>query len=336
VVPMISGRGLGHTGGTLDKLEAIPGFRVDLSTNQFRGQLRRLGVSMIGQTERLAPADRRLYALRDVTGTVESIPLIASSIMSKKLAEGIDALVLDVKFGLGAFMKTDTQARELARTLVAIGRAAGKKVTAFLTDMNQPLGRFVGNALEVREAIAQLGGAGEPAPDVRELVLRLSGEMLVLAGAAEDLAAAQQKMEQAIASGEALERLAAMVEAQGGDPRAVLEPSQALPAAPGRLDVMAPRGGVVRSIDAEAVGWAALVLGAGRTRKEDPVDPAVGVELFAKIGDPIEAGAPLAALHHRNERGLEDARQRLAGAYLIGDDMDTMPARRSLVLEVLR
>lgn len=349
VVPMISGRGLGHTGGTLDKLEAIPGFRVDLSVERFRAQLGRIGVAMIGQTEHLAPADRRLYALRDVTGTVESIPLIASSIMSKKLASGIDALVLDVKVGSGAFMKTRERARELAATMCAIGRAAGKRVTAFLTDMDQPLGRWIGNAHEVREAIAQLRGQG--APDVRELVLGLTAEMLVLAHLADDTAAARQRLERAIADGSALARFAAMVEAQGGSARAVLE--EELPMAPDHLDVVwspkdgaGPGGGVVEAIDAEAIGMAALALGAGRLRKEDAIDPAVGLWLHKKVGESVEPGEPLVRIDYRGGHGsghggghgVEEARRRILGAYRVGRPTGSggPKAPSDLIFEVMR
>jgi pyrimidine-nucleoside phosphorylase len=338
VVPMISGRGLGHTGGTLDKLEAIPGLRVDLSVERFRAQLSRIGVAMIGQTERLAPADRRMYALRDVTGTVESIPLIASSIMSKKLASGLDALVLDVKVGSGAFMKTRERARELAATMCAIGRAAGKRVTAFLTDMDQPLGRWIGNAHEVREAIAQLRGQG--APDVRELVLALTAEMLVLARLVDDAAAARQRLERAIADGSALERFAAMVEAQGGSARAVLE--EELPMAPDHLEVVAdPNGvaGVVQFIDAEAIGMAALALGAGRMRKEDTIDPAVGLWLHKKVGETVAPGEPFVRIDHRGGRGVEEARRRILGAYRVGPPTAGGVSKAppgELILEVMR
>ena len=344
VVPMISGRGLGHTGGTLDKLEAIPGFRVDLPVEKFKAQLRAIGVCMIGQTERLAPADRRLYALRDVTGTVESVPLIASSIMSKKLAEGIDALVLDVKVGSGAFMKPLDDARTLAKTLIAIGRAAGKRVTAFLTDMDQPLGRFVGNALEVREAIAQLRPDGERAsPDVRELVHALTAEMIVMAGQAPNLDAARVLLESSIASGAALERFAQMVEAQGGDPRVIRDPAH-LHVAPGRAHHLFAEGGEpseVVAIDAEQVGLAALSLGAGRARKEDVVDPAVGLELLKKVGDDVSPGEPLVVIHHRDGRGLEDAHRRLAAAYrttpiAMATTGKLRIVRTSLIKEVLR
>ncbi len=332
VVPMISGRGLGHTGGTLDKLEAIPGFRVDLPVEKFRAQLRTLGCCLIGQTERLAPADRKLYALRDVTATVESIPLIASSIMSKKLAEGIDALVLDVKVGSGAFMRTVEDARALARTLCAIGRGAGKRVTAFLTDMDQPLGRRVGNALEVTEAILTLQNRGEP--DVREITLRLAAEMVVLARLASDETAARMKLAKALDTGAALERFAAVAEAQGGDPRAILDGK--LPEVATASTVIAARAGFVEAIDAREIGLAALALGAGRTRKEDAIDPAVGLELLRKVGEPVGRGEPIAALHHRDGRGLDEARRRVERAYRIGEAPPSRKGERPLVIEVMR
>ncbi len=332
MVPMISGRGLGHTGGTLDKLEAIPGFRVDLTVGRFRAQLSKLGCALIGQTERLCPADRKLYALRDVTGTVESIPLIASSIMSKKLAEGIDALVLDVKVGSGAFMKTLDRARELARTLVAIGNGAGKRTTAVLTDMDQPLGRRVGNAIEVVEAILTLQGRGEP--DVREVTMSLGVEMMLLAGLADDAAGARARLQKAIDSGAALERFAAIVEAQGGDRRAILE--QRLPTVPTSSVVIAARAGRVQAIQAEEIGLAALALGAGRAKKEDAIDPAVGIELLRKVGDEVGRGEPIAALHHRDDRGLEEARRRVERAYRIGDEPAKPKGERPLVIEVLK
>ncbi len=283
-VPMVSGRGLGHTGGTLDKLEAIPGFRVDLPVERFVAQVGRLGVALIGQTARIAPADRRLYALRDVTATVESIPLIASSIMSKKLAEGIDALVLDVKVGRGAFMKTRAGARELAAALIGIGRGFGKRVTALLTAMDQPLGLAVGNALEVVEAIELLRGGG-PA-DLRELTVELTAEMLLLAGVAAELPEARAAVAAAIADGRGLARFREIVIAQEGDPRAIDDPSR-LPRAPRVIPVPAPAAGVVEAVDAEAIGLAAMALGAGRARVEDRIDPAVGVVLRRKVGERV-------------------------------------------------
>ena len=315
-VPMVSGRGLGHTGGTLDKLEAIPGFRVDLPVERFVELVRDLGLSLIGQTARIAPADRKLYALRDVTATVESIPLIAGSIMSKKLAEGIDALVLDVKVGRGAFMKTLPEARRLAETLAGIGRGFGKRVTALLTAMDQPLGLAVGNALEVVESIELLRGGG-PA-DLRELTVALTAEMVLLAGLQPDLAGARAAVERAIADGSGLARLRAVVAAQGGDPRAIDDPSR-LPRAAEVLPVAAPADGVVEALDAEAVGLCAMALGAGRARTEDRVDPAVGVVLARKVGDRVTRGEPLCHVH-RNAGGAPQAEvvARLLGAYRIG------------------
>ncbi len=328
-VPMISGRGLGHTGGTLDKLEAIPGFRVDLPVERFRALVGEVGACLVGQTERLAPADRKLYALRDVTATIESIPLIAASIMSKKLAEGIDALVLDVKVGSGAFMKRVEDARALARTLAEIGRGMGKKVTALLTAMDQPLGRAVGNALEVAEVIELLGGGG-PA-DLRELTVELTAEMLVLGGAARDLAAARGSVSRAIADGRGLAKLEQIVAAQGGDASAVRDPAR-LPRAPRTYDVAAPATGFVEAIDAEAIGLAAVALGAGRARLEDRIDPAVGIVVHRKLGDRVERGEPLCTVHE-GDRGEPRDRiaARLGGAWRIGPAAAT--AARPLVVE---
>jgi len=293
-VPMISGRGLGHTGGTLDKLEAIPGFRVDLPADRFRALVREVGACLIGQTARLAPADRKLYALRDVTATVESIPLITASIMSKKLAEGIDGLVLDVKVGAGAFMKTLPDARALAASLAGIGRAMGKKVTALLTAMDEPLGRAVGNALEVVETVELLRGGG-PA-DLKTVTVELTAEMLLLAGVAGELPAARAAVESALRDGRGLAKLSDIVRAQGGDPEAIREPER-LPRAPARYEVPAPAAGFVAGVDGEAVGLAAVALGAGRARVEDRIDPAVGIEVLKKVGDRVERGEPLCRVH---------------------------------------
>jgi pyrimidine-nucleoside phosphorylase/thymidine phosphorylase len=327
-VPMISGRGLGHTGGTLDKLEAIPGFRVDLPGDRFRALVGEVGACLIGQTARLAPADRRLYALRDVTATVESIPLIAASIMSKKLAEGIDGLVLDVKVGSGAFMKRLDDARALARTLAAIGRGMGKKVTALLTRMDEPLGRAVGNALEVVETVELLSGRG-PA-DLREVTVELTAEMLLLGGAAPDLAAARAAVIGAIADGRGLAKLEEIVRAQGGDPAALRDPER-LPRAAGTYEVPALAAGRVQAIDTEAIGLAAVALGAGRARVEDPVDPAVGLLVHKKLGDPVEPGEPLCTVHHgpRSEPRAAIA-ARIAAAYRIGP---AAPAPEPLLIE---
>ena len=315
-VPMISGRGLGHSGGTLDKLEAIAGFRTALSLAEYRDQVARIGCALIGQTPELAPADRRLYALRDVTATVESIPLICGSILSKKLAAGIDALVLDVKFGRGAFMPDLAAARELATTLVRVGRAAGKQVRALLTRMDAPLGRAVGNALEVAEAVAALRGAG-PA-DLMEITRALGVEMLLLGGAAATPAEAEARLGSALASGAALAKFREVVAAQGGDPRVVDDPGR-LPVARSLEPVSAPRAGFVTAVDARAVAFAALRLGAGRARAEDAVDPAVGVAGLVPVGEPVAAGQPLAWLHANDPAGLPEARALLAGAFTVGD-----------------
>jgi len=316
-VPMISGRGLGHTGGTLDKLESIPGFRVDLPVQRFREVVASVGACLIGQTERLAPADRKLYALRDVTATVESIPLISASIMSKKLAEGIDALVLDVKVGSGAFMKRIEQARELARTLCGIGRSFGKRVTALLTGMDQPLGRAVGNALEVAEAVELLRGGGPE--DLRQVTVELTAEMLLLAGVAADPTGARRAVEAAIRDGRGLAKLREIVAAQGGAVAAVDDLSL-LPRAEGALAVPAPEGGVVQAIDAEGLGLAAMALGAGRARVEDRIDPGVGLTVRKKVGDRVEAGEPLCTVHH-GRGGAETPEQvaeRVRRAYQFG------------------
>jgi pyrimidine-nucleoside phosphorylase len=329
-VPMVSGRGLGHTGGTLDKLESIPGFRVDLDLDTFRRQVAELGVCLIGQTARLAPADRRLYALRDVTATVESIPLIASSIMSKKLAEGIDALVLDCKVGAGAFMKSHDRARQLATAIQAIGAAAGRPVTAVLTRMDAPIGAAVGNAVEVAESLAVLHGEG-PA-DTRELTVALGAEMLVLGGVAADREAGAAAIERALDTGTALEVFRRLVAAQGGDPAVCDRPDEVLPRAPHHQVLEAPRAGHLAAIDALEVGMAALVLGAGRRRKDDRVDPGVGVLLRCRVGDRIEAGQPLADVLHAG-RGLEPSLAYLREAFVIADQPAPAEPR---VLEVLR
>jgi pyrimidine-nucleoside phosphorylase len=307
-VPMVSGRGLGHTGGTLDKLESIPGFSTQQSAARFRELVATLGCGLIGQTAEIAPADKRLYALRDVTATVESIPLIASSIMSKKLAEGIDALVLDVKVGNGAFMRTADQARTLAQTMAAIGAHMGKPVVAYLTDMNQPLGHAIGNALEVRETIDILRGCGPS--DVRDLTLVLAEEMLRLGGV--DPARAREALE----SGAALSRFREIVAAQGGDPAAIDDPDR-LPTARHVEPFLSPAGGYLTGIDTRAVGVAAICLGAGRNTKDDVIDPAVGFMMNARLGDFVAAGDPLLFVHHDGV-GVDAARSYLAGAFTFG------------------
>ncbi|MBA4136528.1 MAG: thymidine phosphorylase [Opitutus sp.] len=296
-VPMMSGRGLGHTGGTLDKLEAIPGFRVMLDVPEFRAILQKVGMAMIGQTPQVVPADRKLYSLRDVTGTVECIPLICASIMSKKLAEGIDSLVLDVKFGQGAFMKKKEDALTLARAMVAVGQAAGKPVWAQLTAMNQPLGRCAGHTTEVIESIECLKGRGPD--DLMEVTFALTGHMLVLGGAAKDMAEARTKMDTAIANGRALQKFHEMCVAQGGDPR-VIEDYSILPTANKKIEVRA-RGadasGFVSEVDALRCGHAIMALGGGRAAVTDKVDHAVGIADLIKIGEPVAPGTLLCTLH---------------------------------------
>jgi pyrimidine-nucleoside phosphorylase len=296
-IPMMSGRGLGHTGGTLDKLESIPGFRVNLSLNEMKQALARVGCAMIGQTAEIAPADRKLYALRDVTGTVESIPLISASIMSKKIAEGIDALVLDVKTGKGAFMKTEADSRRLAESLVAIGTASGVRTEAIITRMDAPLGRAVGNALEVIESLEVLNGRG-PA-DLVDLSVALAARMLMLGRVADDPGDAERKVRDAIASGAGLERFRRIIEQQGGDPH-VVEDYGRLPAAPERDVVTAPRTGFLASLDAELIGRASVLLGAGRDRVDDLIDPAVGIMVVAKPGAELREGDAVLELHFRD------------------------------------
>lgn len=315
-VPMISGRGLGHTGGTLDKLESIPGFRVNLSTDEYRAQVARIGVSLIGQTSELAPADKKLYALRDVTGTVECIPLICASILSKKLAEGTQVLVGDVKFGRGAFMKEKAKARELAEALVRVSNAIGMPMRAVLTAMDQPLGRAVGNALEVVESIECLKGRGPG--DIMEVTYALGEQMLVLARAAASPTAARKKLEASITSGTALQKMRDLIAAQGGDAAVVDEPSR-LPRARLRQPLKAARGGFVTDVDAMAVALAALRLGAGRAKAEDSIDHAVGIGELVKVGESVEPGAPLCVIHASDEKALADAQRMLADAIKVGD-----------------
>jgi pyrimidine-nucleoside phosphorylase len=326
-VPMISGRGLGHTGGTLDKLGSIPGFRVDLDVARYRELVTSVGACLIGQTDQLAPADRKLYALRDVTATVESIPLIAASIMSKKLAEGIDGLVLDVKVGAGAFMKDLSSAKELARTMVAIGRSMDKKVVALLTDMEQPLGKTVGNALEVAEAIDVLRGSGPP--DLVEVTLALGVEMLGLADLAHG-APARELLARAIDDGRAFEKLQKIVEAQGGDPASLEDGGKGLPKASLQEALPATAKGFVTALDAELVGRAAVVLGAGRETLDAVVDPAVGLVLAAKMGDAVEVGQPLCTLHANDPKRLAEAKEMLGRAWTLGE---AAPPKRPLVIE---
>jgi pyrimidine-nucleoside phosphorylase len=315
-VPMMSGRGLGHTGGTLDKLESIPGFRTALSLDDLRRSVGAIGCALIGQTSEVAPADRKLYALRDVTGTVESIPLITASIMSKKIAEGIGGLVLDVKYGDGAFMKTEADARRLAHSLVATGELAGVRTEALLTNMDAPLGRAVGNALEIVESIETLKGRG-PA-DLESLSIEFAARMLVLSGVEGDLGRATERVRKALSSGAGVEKLRQIIENQGGDPR-VIDDYSRLPAASDHDRVTAPRDGVVAAMRAEMVGRAAVGLGAGRDRLDAAIDPAVGFTILAPVGTRVKRGDPIVEIHCRNGHGLTEARRLLESAIEIGD-----------------
>jgi pyrimidine-nucleoside phosphorylase len=326
-VPMgkMSGRGLGHTGGTLDKLEAIPGFRIELSHEEFVRIVRDVGCAIIGQTGDLVPADKKLYALRDVTATVDQLSLIASSIMSKKIAGGADAIVLDVKVGDGAFMKTLDDARALARTMIEIGRRAGREVVCELTDMDQPLGRAVGNALEVREAVATVRGEGPP--DFTELVLASCAHLLALSDLGIDRAEGRRRAEAAVADGSAHAAYERWIRAQGGDPS-----EDALEQAPVVVEVDAPASGWVARAGAIAIGRAALHLGAGRRTKEDDVDHAVGIVCLAKRGDHVEQGSPLAEVHARSEESARVALDEVLAAYELADEE---PPTRAIILETL-
>ena len=315
-IAKMSGRGLGHTGGTVDKLEAIPGFRTTLSREEFFTVVRRTGLSLIGQSGELAPADKKLYALRDVTATVDSIPLIAASIMSKKLAAGSAAILLDVKTGSGAFMKTLEDAIELARAMVAIGEGAGRKTAAVITDMDVPLGLAIGNALEVAEAMAVLQGRG-PA-DLREVSLALAADMLRLIGRG-DFGECQRLAEKAIEDGSAFRAFSAMVEAQGGDAACLADASK-LPQASFRREILAAKDGYIAHMDAEAIGEAACLLGAGRETKESAIDHAAGIVLKKKTGEPIKAGEPLACLHANDKAALASAAERYQSAIAIADE----------------
>ena len=326
-VPMMSGRGLGHTGGTLDKLESIPGFRTGLALDELQRAVATIGCALIGQTSEVAPADRTLYALRDVTGTVESIPLITASIMSKKIAEGVGGLVLDVKCGDGAFMKTEADARALAESLVATGELAGVRTEALLTTMDEPLGRAVGNALEIVESIETLKGRGPSA--LEALSVELAARMLVLGGVEPDLPRAEARTRAAIASGAGVEKFRQIIANQGGDPR-VVDDYARLPAAPDRDIIAAPRDGVVTAMRAEAVGRAAVALGAGRDRLDAVIDPAVGFMVVAPVGTRVRKGEPILEIHHRQGRGLAEARALLGPAIELGD---TPAATRPLVLD---
>ncbi len=329
VVPMISGRALGHTGGTLDKLESIPGFRTDLTTAEFREKLAQHRLCFIGQTPEIAPADGKLYSLRDATATVESIPLIASSIMSKKLAAGLDALVLDVKVGSGAFMRRQVDARRLAQAMVTIGRRMDKRVQALLTDMNQPLGFAVGNALEVMEVSQTLQGAGPN--DLTRLSLELAARMIYLGKVTDTIEEARDRAQRRLLDGSGYRKFKEVIEAQGGNSQ-VLDRFDLLPNATGAREIASPRAGFVSAVEAGDIGRASAMMGAGRDTKDDQIDPAVGVILEVKVGDKVEAGAVLCRLYYTKDDRIEEAAQQVEDAFKISAHP---PEERELILEVV-
>jgi pyrimidine-nucleoside phosphorylase len=329
-VPMIAGRGLGHTGGTIDKLESIPGFRTSLSLSEFKRNVADVGVCIASQSETITPADRRLYALRDVTGTVESIPLIASSIMSKKLASGIDGLVLDVKTGSGAFMKEYDNALSLARTMIEIGKRLGKPTVALITDMNQPLGRMVGNATEIAECIETLKGDGPP--DLIELTILLGAYMLMLADIYSDLEAGKKALRRMLKNGEAYERFRGLVKGQGGDV-ASLETLKETAISKKRCEVLCDSDGYVQSIDTFKIGVAANVLGAGRQKLGDRINPSVGIEILAKTGVKVIKDQPLVRVFYANETSCTQARGLIKGAYKISTQKADVPTLIHQIME---
>jgi pyrimidine-nucleoside phosphorylase len=328
-VPMISGRALGHTGGTLDKLESIPGFRTNLTLDEFREQLIQHQLAFIGQTPEIAPADGKLYALRDATATVESIPLIASSVMSKKLAVGLDAIVLDVKVGAGAFMKRQVDARRLAQMMVGIGRRMDKRVQALITDMNQPLGYAIGNALEVMEVSQTLQNAGPT--DLTRLSLELAARMIYLGKVTATLDEARELATRKLLDGSGYRKLKEVIAAQGGNPQ-VLDRFELLPNATGAREISSPRAGYISAIDAQYIGQASSMIGAGRDTKEDTIDPAVGVILEVKVGQKVDAGGVLCRLYYTREDNVEEAAQLVEDAFRISS---TAPESRELILEVV-
>jgi pyrimidine-nucleoside phosphorylase len=329
IVPMISGRALGHTGGTLDKLESIPGFRTDLTVEQFKGLLSQHGLAFIGQTDELAPADGKMYSLRDVTATVESVPLIASSIMSKKLAVGLDALVLDVKVGSGAFMKKQVEARRLAQLMVGIGRRVDKKVIALLTDMSQPLGYAIGNALEVMEVSQTLQNSGPI--DLTRLSLELAARMIFLAKLTPTLDAAREMAQARLLDGSGYRKLKEVIAAQGGDPD-VLDRFDLLPNATGAREIITPRGGYVSAINAEDIGKAVVMIGGGRTTKDSVIDHAVGIILEVKVGQKVDQGAVLGRIYYTQDTNLEEAAELVEDAFRISANA---PDQRDIILEVV-
>ena len=329
IVPMISGRALGHTGGTLDKLESIPGFRTNLTIDEFRSQLAKHKLAFMGQSPQVAPADGKLYALRDSTATVESIPLIASSIMSKKLAEGVDALVLDVKVGSGAFMKRQVDARRLAQMMVGIGRRVDKRVQALITDMNQPLGFAIGNALEVMEVSQTLQNVGPT--DLTRLSLELAARMIYLGKITPTLEEAREVAQKKLLDGSGYRKLKEVIAAQDGNPQ-VLDRFELLPNATGAREIASPRAGYISAIDAEYIGQASAMIGAGRDTKDDTIDPAVGVILEVKIGQKVDAGGVLCRLYYTSDQNVEEAAQLVEDAFRISG---SAPEERELILEVV-
>lgn len=329
VVPMISGRGLGHTGGTLDKLEAIPGFRTNLSSSEFHSQLKRTGLVIVGQSNELVPADGKLYALRDATATVESIPLMASSIMSKKLAEGVDALILDVKVGAGAFVKKQLDARRLAQMMVGIGRRMNKRVQALITDMSQPLGFAIGNALEIMEVSQTLQNSGPV--DLTRLSIELAARMIHLGKVANSLEEARQIAEAKLLDGSGYRKFKEVIGAQGGEPK-VLDRFELLPNATGMREIYSPRAGYVSAIDAQLIGQASTMIGAGRDTKDAAIDPAVGVILEVKVGHKIDAGGVLCRIYHTREERVDEAADLVEDAFRISQQA---PEDRELILEVV-
>ena len=333
-VPMISGRGLGHTGGTLDKLESIPGYRVNLSATEFKEILEQVGYAMAGQTAELAPADKKMYALRDATATVEAIPLIVASIISKKGAAGLEAMVFDVKVGNGAFMRDEVRAKELAHALVSTGNSCGIRTRALLTDMNQPLGRAVGNSLEVEECINILRGeVAEGSRPVLELSLELSAHMLLLANVDQTIEDAHNRLQKALASGNALESLRRNIAAQGGEPRVCDAPSSFLPLVRESVGVKSPRSGFITNVDTTEIGHTIAAIGGGRVRIEDIVDPTVGFITDLKIGDKVSAQELIGVVYCADDAKAKEAAQRITGAYEIGDDPPV--ERHRLVKEII-
>jgi pyrimidine-nucleoside phosphorylase len=329
MVPMISGRALGHTGGTLDKLESIPGFRTDLSIDEFRNQLAQTGLAFMGQSDEVTPADRKLYALRDSTATIESLPLIASSIMSKKLAAGIDALILDVKVGAGAFVKKQVEARRLAQMMVGIGRRSDKRVQALITDMNQPLGFAIGNALEIMEVSQTLQNMGPV--DLTRLCIELAAYMIHLGKITKTREEARDLAQKNLLNGAGYKKFREVIQLQGGNPQ-VLERFDLLPNATGAREILCPRAGYISAIDAEYIGLASAMIGAGRDTKEDAIDPAVGVILEAKVGQKVDAGAILCRIYYTREDRLEEAAEMVEDSFRISQ---TQPEERNLILEVV-